>query len=369
MSATEDRQTGATAGRYVLEEQIGRGGMATVYRALDTVTGKRLALKQLRDDGRDEHKYRSREHFEREFHTLAELAHPRIVAVFDYGLDAGVPYYTMELLGGGDLLERSPMPWRQACAVARDMCSALALVHGRRMVYRDLSMRNVRCTGEGTAKLIDFGAMAPMGPSDHTVCTPAVASPEVVYRQTLDGRSDLYALGVTLYCTLVGRMPYRARSFSELIVAWQSTPAPPSEHVADVPAALDALVMELLQLDPQLRPASAIDVSQRLSAIAELESDEQLLIANAYLTAPSLVGRERERGAIVGMIQRVQRDGRGAAVLVRGPSGAGRTRFLDACTLSAKLAGLLVLRTTPATAPRMPYGAAHELVEQLCEAP
>jgi tetratricopeptide (TPR) repeat protein/tRNA A-37 threonylcarbamoyl transferase component Bud32 len=368
MSMLEERTVGPAAGRYVLEERIGRGGMATVYRALDTVTGQRVALKQLRDDVRDERKYRSREHFEREYRTLAELAHPRIVAVFDYGVDADVPYYTMELLGGGDLLERSPMPWREACAVARDLCSALALVHGRRMVYRDLSMRNVRCTGDGKAKLLDFGAMAPMGPCEHTVCTPAVASPEVVYRQALDGRSDLYALGVTLYGTLVGRMPYRARTFSELIDAWREPPGPPSEHVAELPPALDALVMELLQLDPQLRPASAIDVSQRLSAIAALESDEQLLVANAYLSAPILVGRDRERGAIVGMVQRVQRDGRGAAVLVHGASGAGRTRFLDTCTLSAKLAGLLVLRTCPATAPRVPYGAAHELTEQLCEA-
>ena len=354
-------------GRYVIEAPIGKGGMARVYRALDTLTGRHIALKQLRERAEGNSQQRSRELFEREFHTMSELTHPRIVAAIDYGVDAAQPYYTMELLDGGDLLERAPLGWRDACAVTRDICSALSLLHSRRLVYRDLSPRNVRCTSDGKAKLIDLGAMAKMGSAQLAVCTPAVASPEVVYRQELDGRSDLYALGATLYCTLVARSAYPARTFQQLIELWQRPLLPPSEFVADIPPALDALVMELLQLDPALRPASAAEVSQRVSAIAGLHSDEQLLVSQAYLSTPSLVGRERELEKVAGMVRRASRDKRGAAVLVRGAAGMGRSRFLDACALSAKLAGLTVLRASAAAAPSGPFGVAQALASQLLE--
>ena len=355
-------------GRYAIEKAIGQGGMALVYQALDATTGRRVALKQLRADGDDAATaQRSREQFQREFHTLVQLAHPRIVAAIDYGLEGNAPYYTMELLDGGDLRDRSPMPWRQACAVARDLCSALSLVHSRRMVYRDLSPRNVRCTSDGTAKLIDFGAMAPMGSGHVVVCTPAVAAPELVYRQVVDGRADLYALGATLYCTLLGYMPYAARNFQQLAELWQRTPARPSAQVPEIPPALDALVMELLQLDPQLRPSSAAEVSQRLCAIAGLDADEQLTFSQAYLTTPNLVGRERELGHVHGVLKRLQRGGSGGALLLRGAAGVGRSRLLDGCVLAAKLAGVSVAHVTAASAPSGRYGVARAIASHLLE--
>jgi serine/threonine-protein kinase len=355
-------------GRYRLEGEIGRGGMATIHAAIDQATGNRVAFKRLIAREDDDSSRRSREYFECEYHTLVQLAHPRIVSAYDYGLDGELPYYTMELLDGGDLLERSPLPWREACAVARDVCSALSLVHSRRMVYRDLSPRNVRCTSNGKAKLIDFGAMAPVGPAPLAVCTPAVASPEVVYRLPLDGRSDLYALGAMLYFTLVGRNAYPARTFHQLLALWQQPPSPPSEIDPSIPAALDALVMDLLQLDPQLRPASAAEVSERLSAIAGVESDEQLLVARAYLTTPTLVGRERELRKVGGALERLKERGKGAAMLVRAAPGVGRSRFLDACALSAKLAGLTVVRTLTGDASDEPGAYARAIVQQLLAA-
>ncbi len=353
----------------MLEEVIGRGGMAIVYRARNAASGQLVALKRLLPrKGDDEQLSRSRELFEREFHTLAQLAHPRIVATHDYGLDGDAPYYTMELLDGGDLLERAPLPWRQACAIGRDICSALSLVHSRRLVHRDLSARNVRCTADAKAKLIDFGALTLMGLAPPAVCTPAVASPEVVHRQPLDGRSDLYALGATLYYTLVGRTPYPARSFQQLSQLWQHPLRSPSEQVADIPAELDALVMDLLQLDPQLRPVSAAEVSQRLSALAGLPPDDVLLVSQAYLTTPTLVGRESELRRVGGMINRVLSYNKGSAALVCGPAGVGRSRLLDACVLSAKLGGVQAVRIDPASAPPGPYGAARAITEQLLEA-
>jgi hypothetical protein len=341
--------------------------MATVHSALDEGTGKQIAFKSLSARTADESAERAREYFEREYHTLVQLAHPRIVTVFDYGLEGDTPYYTMELLDGGDLLEQSPLTWQKACSVARDISSALSLVHSRRMVYRDLSPRNVRCTSSGHAKLLDFGAMAPMGPAPLAVCTPAVASPEVVHRLPLDGRSDLYALGAMLYYTLTGRNAYPARTFNQLPSLWQEQPRLPSEIVPEIPPALDTLVMDLLQLDPQLRPASAAEVSERLCAIANLDADEQLPFAQAYLTTPTLVGRVHEQRKLASAIERLKTRSKGAALLVRGAPGMGRSRFLDDCVLSAKLAGLTVVRPLALSAHDESRAVARSIMGQLLE--
>ncbi|MDH5673104.1 MAG: serine/threonine protein kinase [Myxococcales bacterium] len=334
------------AGRYLCERLIGRGGMAVVYAAHDSVSDSRVALKLLiTEDKGAEQARRSRELFYREYHALSHFDHPRIVAVRDFGLDHERPYYAMELLDGGDLLELSPLPWAQACAIAYDVCSALSLLHSRHAVYRDLSARNIRCTSDGKAKLIDFGALIPMGHAQaDAVCTPAVAAPEVVYGQPVDGRADLYALGVTLYATLVGFVPYPARSFRQLPALWRNSPAPPSSLVASIPPALDALVMDLLQLDPRARPASVVEVAQRLSAIAKLQRDERLLVSRAHLTMPTLVAREAQLGQVISGIERASEERRGSALLIRGAAGVGRSRLLEASALEAQLRGFTVLR-------------------------
>ena len=220
------------AGRYEVRRQIGRGGVAAVFEAFDPVVARSVALKRVfkRDTAADYR--RVVELFEREFHTLAQLVHPRIVAVHDYATDDEGPFYTMELLDGGDLQQLVPVDWRRACALARDVCSALSLLHSRRVVHRDVSARNVRCTSDGLGKLIDFGAMSPMGPNKQVVVgTPPYVAPEALDLMPLDARADLYALGATLYYALVGRHAFGARTFQELKERWQFTP-PRSAHRA-----------------------------------------------------------------------------------------------------------------------------------------
>ncbi|HMJ11055.1 MAG TPA: serine/threonine-protein kinase, partial [Polyangiaceae bacterium] len=256
---------GRIANRYDVLGRLGRGGMAVVYRVRDAQTGCELALKQLRTLETQEKRDRSLGLFEREFHTLAQLAHPRVIAVYDYGLDEAGPYYTMELLDGGDLLDRSPLPWREACRLLLDVCSSLALLHSRRLLHRDVSPRNVRCTRDGSSKLIDFGAMTPMPGGGAVVGTPAFCAPESLQRSALDARADLFSLGATLYYALTGRMAYPAQSFAEMLDAFARKPSPPSTRVADIPPALDELVLSLLATEPALRPRSAYEVMQRLS--------------------------------------------------------------------------------------------------------
>src|SRR6185436_1057975 len=135
----------------------------------------------------------------------------------------------------------------------RDVASSLAIVHSRRLVHRDISARNVRCTEDGRAKLIDFGAMAPMGVAKHVVGTPPFLPPEALRLQMLDGRSDLYALGALAYWTLTGRVAYPARRLSHLPELWLTPPARPRQYQPDIPEPLEQLVMELLELDAAAR--------------------------------------------------------------------------------------------------------------------
>ena len=168
--------------RYQVDALLGRGGMATVYRVTDAATARPVALKQLAMPEEPSRRGEMVALFEREFHALAQLSHPRVIEVYDYGVDETGPYYTMELLDGGDLRARAPLPWRQACTLLCGVCSSLALIHSRRLVHRDVSPANIWCTRDGEGKLIDFGALAPMGEATSIVGTPAFVAPEVVQR-------------------------------------------------------------------------------------------------------------------------------------------------------------------------------------------
>jgi hypothetical protein len=353
----------STIGRYRVQELLGRGGMAAVYRVSDPANTRSVALKQLRS---------AELHggiaalFEREYHMLAQLSHPNVIEVYDYGLAERGPYYTMELLDGGDLKDRCPLPWREACAVAFDVCSCLALLHSRRWVHRDVSPRNIRCTKQGRAKLLDFGAMVPVGYTGQIIGTPPFVAPEVVHRTLIDGRSDLYSLGATLYFALTGSTPYPTRDFTQLQAAWQLKPLPPSARAPEIPEALDALVLSLLTLEPALRPRTAFDVMQRLAAIADLRREEAQGVSQAYLSTPTLTGREAALGALRGRMAQTLADA-GSACWIDAPAGMGRSRLLDACVIEAKTLGLHVLRSQASAADQGTFSVFLALMHQLIE--
>lgn len=155
--------------RYETLAELARGGMGVVYRVTDTLTGRQVALKRCLSDS---HPDLVRLLFQREYKTLASLRHPRIIEVYDYGIDDGEPFYTMELLTGEDLNTLAPLPWRRACSYLRDVATSLLVVHQRRLVHRDLSPRNVRLTSDGYCKLLDFGALTAFGIPNEIVGTP-----------------------------------------------------------------------------------------------------------------------------------------------------------------------------------------------------
>ena len=213
--AVDVSEPGAVAGRYRVELLLGRGAMGEVHRAYDLATDRPVALKRFRHDG---DKRDDRLRFRHEFHTLARLRHPRIVEVFDYGVDEhDRPFYAMELLDGRDLAELSPLPWRRACGLLRDVASALAFLHARQLLHRDVAPRNVRCTEDGRAKLLDFGMLATMGVSHEVVGTLPAIAPEMLLGLPMDGRADLFGLGALAFWLITGRHPQRVRSLEDLM--------------------------------------------------------------------------------------------------------------------------------------------------------
>jgi tetratricopeptide (TPR) repeat protein len=352
--------------RYQIEKVLGQGGMAVVYQVCDTNTGKVLALKQLLSKETGTEQKEIAELFEHEFHILAQLAHPGVIEVYNFGHNGPLPYYTMELLDGGDIREMAPIPWKKACSLFFDVCSALGLLHSRRQLHRDLSPRNVRCTRDLKAKLIDFGGMGPMGPCKRVMGTPAFTSPEVIGLQTIDARSDLYSLGATLYYALTGRYAFRAGEFTELRDAWRSKPAPPSRFIAEIPTALDNLVLSLIHLDLMARPVNAAEVMERLSAIANLDFDEKLLASRAYLSKPMLVARDEQLGPVRRRMMEAL-GGKGGAIFIEGAAGVGRSRFLDTCVLEGQLAGATILRADASDAYAGDWGAVQILASQLLD--
>src|SRR5437868_10160914 len=182
-------------GRYRSTGVLGQGGMGTVYRVEDTSTGQRLALKRLAEPATE----RDRLRFRREFHTLSQLRHPSIVEAHEFGVDGDGLYYTMELLEGADLHELGLLPLDRALDVLLQMASALAFLHARRLVHRDVATRNIRLGAGGRAKLIDFGILATAGASAEVAGTPPYVAPECFRGLPLDHRADLFALGALAY--------------------------------------------------------------------------------------------------------------------------------------------------------------------------
>ncbi len=353
--------------RYVLKEQLASGGMGVVWRVFDRSTGNERALKRVAVEGRESPFLL--EAFEREYQVLKTLDHPRIIRVFDYGIDEDGPFYTMELLDGQDVRRAAPLPFRRACQCLRDVATSLALLHARRFVHRDLSPGNVRITEEGRAKLLDFGALVYFGSSNVIVGTPPVIAPEALVHAPLDERTDLYALGALAYWMLTGRHAFPARSLDALPLMWLTRPPPPSSFVSDIPEELDALVSSLLDADPLARPASAAEVIVRLTVIGGLppeDAAETRRLAMSFLSSPRFVGRADILARVRASTERAM-GGKGGAVCIEAAPGVGRSRLLEEVGIRAVLAGATVARVDAGASPQS-QGTTRALVLRVLDA-
>ncbi|HEY6878068.1 MAG TPA: protein kinase [Polyangiales bacterium] len=341
MALASVHQSSLVAGRYELEQELARGGMGVVYRARDRATGGAIALK--RSVSNDGSSHLTRSALQREYQTLVTLRHPHIIQVYDFGVDERGPYYTMELLDGADLRSKCPLPWREVCAYLRDVASSLALLHSRRLLHCDVNVNNIRLTLAGRAKLIDFGALASFGRSSVIAGTPPTVAPEVLQREELDQRVDLYALGATAYYALCGHHAYPVTMLALLPAIWeQGRPAPPSKYDPAIPRELDELVLALLDLDRMSRPSSAAEVIDRLGAIAGLAPDQDQRVQRSYLYSAEVIGRDHERAQLEDKLQQAS-SGRGGGVLITGAPGQGKSFLLNDMAQRARVAGARVL--------------------------
>lgn len=335
------------AGRYRVEAELARGGMGVVYSVHDESTDAKLALKRLaRGVGPTRRKGGDRTRdaallLQFEYAMLARLRHPSIIEVYDYGVDEGGSYYTMELLDGLDLREIAPVAFREACRQARDVASSLALLHAHRLIHRDVSPRNVRATRGGRLKLFDFGTLTSFGVPIDIAGTPSCVPPEALNGGPLDHRADLYSLGCVLYWLLAGRDAFPARHFDELRSALGQSPLPPSRLNPEIPPELDALVLSMVSRDPLARPSSAAEVIAHLDTIGKLEPEEPVEVAQGYFLSAKTVGRTSELARVSERIEGARRS-EGGGVLVEAERGFGKTRFVRELALEAQLRGATV---------------------------
>ncbi len=255
--------------RYELEQKIGEGGMARVYRGRDLRLSRQVAIKVLHSHYASDTGFLQRFHHEAQ--AAANLRHPNIVDVYDVGQDGDVHYIVMEYVLGSDLkaliMRNGPLPIDQALAIAEAVASGLDAAHRLGMIHRDIKPQNIIVGERAQVKITDFGIAksklsTALTETGVTFGTADYISPEQARGQTATPRSDIYSLGVTLYEMLTGRLPFSGDS--SIAVAMQhvgADPPPPRMYNPRIPPQIEALVLRALSKDPDARPTTARELA------------------------------------------------------------------------------------------------------------
>ncbi len=264
-SSRRDINTGVNQrmGPYSIESVIAQGGMGVVYRAFDPRSKRRVALKVLRGDATPDVAAR----FRREAEAIARLRHSAIVGVHDVGLEGKLRYFTMDLIEGEDLehlLVKEAVPRADLVRMVAEVAEGLEHAHERGIIHRDVKPQNILIeAATGAAKLTDFGLARDLGRSSLTeegdlIGTPLYMAPEQLEGQVVDRRTDIYALGLTLYRGLVGALPFEARTILDLKDKVVNQPAvPPIQRRKDIAPELDRICRKAMEKKPHDRYASA----------------------------------------------------------------------------------------------------------------
>ena len=280
---------GKTLGRYEIVDLLGAGGMGEVYRARDTQLSRPVAIKVI--TAKATQNQTAIDRFEREAKTVAQLSHPNILDIHDFGRDDGVVYAVTELLKGMDLRDRmrgSMLPLSKALEIGAAVAKGLAAAHSKGIIHRDIKPENIFVTSTGQVKILDFGiAGLKAGAAPEAVETGAQTealtltgdvlgtvgymSPEQVRGEKVDPRSDIFALGCLLYEVLTGHRAFRGETSHDTMLAiLNRDPDPIEDFRSDVPPGIEIVVRRCLEKQPEERFESARDVAFALHAITDI---------------------------------------------------------------------------------------------------
>ena len=252
--------------RYQLLERIGTGGMAVVFRARDLMLERSVAIKILHETYSDDQSFQDR--FKQEARAAANLSHPNIVTVHDFGFDHGQLFIVMEHIPGKDLKtilrQRGRYSVEEAIPLMVQACAGIGYAHRAGLVHCDIKPHNMIVTPDGRLKVTDFGiaralsTILPDERADVVWGSPQYFSPEQAVGEAPSPASDVYSLGVVLYEVLTGALPFTAPSSEELArMHLEENPIPPSEYIPEIPTALEEIVMKVLSKEPAARYRTA----------------------------------------------------------------------------------------------------------------
>jgi predicted ATPase len=328
---------------YTLQDELGSGGMGTVYRGVDARNQQTVAIKQLKADVAQPENI---ERFQREGEALRDLNHPNIVKMLDMLEHEGQHYLVMEYVAGGDLsqlLKQGQIPLEEILKLSIDLADALTRAHKLSIIHRDLKPANVLIGDDGVLRLTDFG-VAHVGSKDRVTDTDAIIGtldylpPEAFDGKPFEARGDIWAFGVMLFEMLAGERPFKGQTLMEIIQAIASHEIPDLEVLRpDTPIALVDLIYRMLERDPQMRIPSVRIVGAELESMIEgrdhaqhanhLDTDSDMfsLLPKNNLPAQvtSFVGREHE----LSELRKLIKDTSLRLITVIAPGGMGKTRL------------------------------------------
>jgi predicted ATPase len=353
--------------RYRLDVELGHGGMGTVYQAHDMLLGRDVAVKVLSSHTLGAE---GRARLLHEAQAVARLNHSNIVKVYDAGTSAGLSFIVMELLTGDSLFDTRPKEIDAILAIVRQICAALEHAHAHGIIHRDLKLENVIMSESGVATLTDFGLArsdaSRVSMEGMIVGTVFYLAPEQALGQPLDGRSDLYALGVILYELTAARVPFTGDDPLTIIAQHLHAPVvPPSTYNATIPPWLDVLILKLLSKRPEDRPDSASEVLGILESEDHGEAPEVQTSVLDRLVRGRLVGREHESDEVRAVWRQViAAPGEQPVLLISGESGVGKTPLMREVTTLAEVSGSKVLLTQCYDQGGSPYAPVVELIRR-----
>jgi tetratricopeptide (TPR) repeat protein len=338
--------------RYQLLQELGAGGMGSVHRALDQLTGQHLALKrvllmnQSSSDSQSSERDNLRLALANEFRTLASLRHPHIISVMDYGFDQErQPYFTMELLDNPQtiLLAGQDKSVSEKIQLLFKTLQALAYLHRRGVIHCDLKPHNI-LVHQDKLRVLDFGLALNREQNQDGLLAGTIAymAPEILGGEPASIASDLYAVGTIAYELLAGKHPFDTHNLTGLIrqIMYEEVNI---TDLADIDGSLASVVGRLLAKNPEERYADADAVIQALCEAVELPiPDESKEIRESFLQAADFVGRKQELSQLLNAFDETMK-GKGSAWLIGGESGIGKSRLIDELRSRAMIKGALVL--------------------------